>query len=249
MNARSAFWLLSLVFLIAPAAQAAEEEIAVLNLDRVLRPNFAGSWEKDFVRSDNWETELQRTINQMQEAAERRRRQQSGDGRRRRIATGPTSSGGGGGSSSNAPSLVPRSTRTNLFDLAQLAEYITRNTLVDIIQNEHEIRIIREGEADLVCAVDVGVMTSFSSDVGVEICGWDRSQLLFEVSLPGSLTVQHRYSVSADTQSLNVLTSVAYRDSTPFDLIQVFSKYDAPPDSLNCRRTITRGNICNQPNR
>lgn len=226
----------------APAL-GAEEELQVLDLNRVLRPDFSGDWEKDFVRSDNWETELQRTVNQLREAAERARRAASGN----RGASRPAIRIGPGGSSTPSRGGTNVSTRdTHLLDLAQLAEYISRHTVMSIAQNENEVRIIRENEADLVCSVQEASMVSFSSDVGSEACGWDGQQLIFEIRLPDQLTIQHRLSVSIDSQSLNMLTTITHGRTVPFDLIQVFSNFDAGPDSLNCRQTVTRGKVCNQ---
>jgi len=223
------------------AEEQRDEQLQVLNLNRVLRPNFAGDWEKDFLRSDNWETEVQRTINQLQEAQERARRQ-SGAGR---SAQRPAVRiGGGSGSSRGGTNTSTRN--THLFDLAQLAEYISRHSVMSITQNENEVRISRENEADLVCSVKESSMVSFSSDVGSEICAWEAQQLIFEIRLPDQLTIQHRFSVSVDSQLLNMLTTISHGRTVPFDLIQVFRSFDAGFDSLNCRQTVTRGNVCNQ---
>ena len=36
-----------------------QNDLPVLDLDRPLRLDFSGSWEKDFARSDKWEDELE----------------------------------------------------------------------------------------------------------------------------------------------------------------------------------------------
>jgi hypothetical protein len=50
---------------------SAEEKLTILDLDKPLRLDFSGSWEKDFRRSDNWRDELNRTMRIRQEAAQR----------------------------------------------------------------------------------------------------------------------------------------------------------------------------------
>ncbi len=210
---------------LAEAAEATilEEEVSILNLNRVLRPDFSGAWEKDFRLSDDWETQLTLVLEEIQRQAERQSR---------------SSTAGG------APGRVTR--RGNIVDLAQLAEYLTRQTTMRIIQNDEEVRVIREGDADLVCGIRESNMETFASPHGSERCGWDRRQLVFEISLPDGVFIMHRLSVSSDTQLLNMVIRISSQRSTPFDLVQVFRRYEAPVEDYNCRQTLTRGKVCNQ---
>lgn len=213
------------------AADAAEpdDDIAVLDLNRVLRPDFAGSWEKDFRLSDNWETQLTLVLDELQRQAERQAR---------------SSNAGAGGGPGPAP--VRSSRRSNIVDLAQLAEYLSRQTTMRISQNDEEVRIMRQGDADLVCSISEASVETFSSPHGSERCGWDRRQLVFEISLPDDVFIMYRLSVSSDTQLLNMVIRISSRRSEPFDLVQVFKRYQAPADDFNCRQTLTRGKVCNQ---
>ncbi len=218
---------------LAAQAPRSEDELPLLDLDTPLRLNFAGSWEKDFARSDKWEDELNRVLQMRQEQAALQRAGVSG-------GTGPRVSLGNlnlGGSNRRA---------ANLFELAQLAEYINRPSTMEITQDRNEIRIERRGEAPLVCSLEMGPMSTFSSAHGNEICGWDLQQLVFQITLPEDLVIQHRFSVASDGDELRMVTSVSSKGSTPFNLISAFNRFDAGPDNLNCVLTVSRGRVCSQ---
>ncbi len=219
--------LLFLLVTLVWSASLLAADLPVLDLDKPIRPNFSGSWEKDFRRSDDWETELNRTIQQIQREAELLSRQSSG-----------------GRSSGNLRS--GRRGRSNVVDLARLAEFISRQSTITITQNNNEVRIEREGDAALIRGLGEEIMESFSSKHGTEICGWEQRQLVFQISLTDSVTILHRFTVSSNNQSLNLVTSISSGNSTPFNLIQVFQRYDAPPDEFNCEQTLSRGIVCRQ---
>ena len=121
-----------------------QDSLPQLDLDLPLRLDFSGSWEKDFRRSDNWEDELTRTLRIRQESAIR---QQSSPGSSRSRSTPPISIG-----NLNLPRSRGRG--ANIVDLARLAEYISRQSVLDIMQTRDEIRIERRGEAALICGVE-----------------------------------------------------------------------------------------------
>lgn len=209
-----------------------ENDLPLLDLDTPLRLNFSGSWEKDFGRSDSWEDELNRVMRMRQEQAALQR---AGIG-----GSSPRVSLGG-------INLSNRSGRgANLFEMARLAEYINRQSTMEIVQDRNEIRIERRGEAPLVCGLDMGPMSTFSSAHGTEICGWDNQQLVFQITLPDDLVIQHRFTVAAGGDELRMVTSITSKDSTPFNLISAFNRYDAGPDDLNCVLTVSRGRVCSQ---
>ena len=210
----------------------AQDDLPLLDLNNPVRLNFSGSWEKDFARSDKWEEELTRMMGLRQERAVRQR---SGIG----TFSGPSVSLGN-------INLNSRRGRANIVDLARLAEYISRQSTMDIIQDRNEVRIERRGEAPLICSTATGLTETFTGPHGSESCGWDRQQLLFEISLPENLFITHRFSVSADGTQLQMLTSVQSGGNIPFNLRQTFSRYDAPPDQFNCIQTISRGRVCSQ---
>lgn len=214
----------------------AQDELPQLDLDLPLRLDFSGSWEKDFRRSDNWEDELSRKLRIRQESAAR---QQASPGSSRFGTIPPISIG-----NVNLPRSSGRG--ANIVDLARLAEYISRQSTIEIIQTRNEIRIERSGEAALICSVESGVQQTFASKHGVELCAWEGQQLIFQINLPDDLVIKHRFTVSSDRQVLNMLTSIQSKRGEPFNLIQAFNKYDAPPDEFNCIQTLSRGQVCNQ---
>jgi hypothetical protein len=213
-----------------------QDSLPQLDLDLPLRLDFSGSWEKDFRRSDNWEDELTRTLRIRQESA---LRQQSSPGSSRSRSTPPISIG-----NLNLPRSRGRG--ANIVDLARLAEYISRQSVLDIVQTRDEIRIERRGEAALICGVEYERQQTFSSEHGVEVCAWDGQQLVFQIMLPDDLTIMHRFTVSSNQQVLNLLTRIYSKGGESFNLIQAFNKYEAPRDEFNCIQTLSRGQVCNQ---
>ena len=214
----------------------AMDELPVLNLDNPLRMDFSGSWEKDFRRSDNWEDELNRIFRLRQEAANRDRSTPYS----RRANQGPAVTLG------NLRLNRGRGRGANIVDLARLAEYISRQSTVTIRQNREEVRIERDGDADLVCGLSDATMTPYTGRYGTELCGWERQQLVFEITLPDDLMIIHRFSVAADVRSLRMVTSVISKGTNSFTLITVYNRYDAPADEFDCVQTLSRGRVCSQ---
>ena len=209
--------------LVLQSALAAEDPIAN-GRNGPLRPNFSGSWEKDFARSDRWEEELQRTIDQLNREMERT--QGRGDV-------------GGLGMSS------PRRGAGNLIAHARLAEMITRQTTLRIVQTDDEVRIERQGDSALICSTAANTdLDSFSSPHGSEYCGWDRQQLVFQISLADGVLIEHRFSVDPGGESLSMMTRVGSRNSLSFNLITFYNAYDAPEDAIHCVQTLSRGRVC-----
>lgn len=196
---------------------------AVSGSDLPLRPLFAGSWQKDFARSDKWEEEVQRIIDQLNR--EMQRQQGRGDAG----AVGMSGSRRGVG---------------NLVAHARLAELITRQTTMRISQSGNEVRIERQGDAALVCSTLTDIENTFSSAHGSELCGWDRLQLVFQIMLAEGVLIEHRFSVDPSGEELSMLTSVSSRGSTPFNLMTFYTRYEAPEDGINCVQTLSRGLVC-----
>ncbi|MDP1931076.1 MAG: hypothetical protein Q8L60_06450 [Gammaproteobacteria bacterium] len=188
-----------------------------------LRPDFSGSWEKDFARSDRWEEEIQRTIDQLNREAQIQQRRSDGS------AIGMSN---------------PRRSAGNVIANARLAELISRQNTMRITQTASEVRIERQGDAALICSTANNAEDTFSSAHGTEYCGWDRTQLVFEIVLSAGVLITHRFSVDTDGQTLSMLTTVTDRNSVPFNLIQFFNRYDAPDDNYDCVQTLSRGLVC-----
>ncbi|MDA1370765.1 MAG: hypothetical protein O2971_08410 [Proteobacteria bacterium] len=228
----TSFGALAGMLLLLCSAVNAQDDLPVLNLDTPVRMNFSGSWEKDFGRSDKWEDELNRIMSMRQEQAAQQRAGIS-------PISGPAVSLGG-------INLNPSRRSENIVNLARLAEYISRQSTLSIVQNRNEVRVERRGEAPLICGMETGPIETFSSPHGAEACGWDRNQLVFEISLPDDLHITHQLSVSSDGSALRLITSIQSGDTIPFTLNQAFNRYQAPPDTFNCIQTISRGRVCSQ---
>ncbi len=221
----SQFIILLFGLIICVVTEAAQDPIAN-GRKGPLRPNFEGSWEKDFSRSDKWDEELQRTIEQLNREMERS--QGRGDS--------------GAGISSTRRGVG------NLIAHARMAELITRQTTMRIVQTDDEVRIERQGDAALICSTVNSELNSFASAHGQEYCGWDRQQLVFQIVLADGVYIEHRFSVDPSGDSLSMLTSVSSRNSMPFNLITFYNSYDAPEDGIHCVQTLSRGRVCSARN-
>ena len=219
-----------------PAVAQDDDQLTVLDLDQPLRLDFGGFWEKDYRRSDNWQDELTRKMRLRQESAAR---QGGNPGAAARVSVPPISIG-------NINLNGGRGRGASIVDLARLAEYISRQTTLRIDQTRDEIRIERRGDSSLVCGTGWQVVQTFTSSYGVEACGWDGQQLVFQTMLPDDLIVIHRFSVSSDGLLLNLITSVISKGSESFDLRQAFNRYDAPRAEFDCEQTLSRGRVCSQ---
>ena len=219
--------------MVQPQADRSADSLPLLDLDRPIRLNFAGDWEKDFNRSDRWEDELNRLLTIRQERAAQQRSGVT-------VRNLPRASLG----NLNLNSLGGRG--TSIINLARLAEYVSRQTTMHIEQDRNEVRIERRGEAPLICTVDHGLRETFASEHGKEYCGWDGQQLVFIINLPDQLEISHRFDVAAAGDELRLVTSISHRGSAPFNLIQAFNRYDAGSNGLNCVLTVTRGRVCSQ---
>ena len=65
-------WSLIVLCLMLPThsyTQDSSDDLPILDLDTPIRMSFAGNWEKDFGRSDNWADELSRRMSIRQENA------------------------------------------------------------------------------------------------------------------------------------------------------------------------------------
>jgi len=94
--------------------------------------------------------------------------------------------------------------------------------------------------------MDYGIMQTFSNEHGVEVCGWDGQQLIFQIMLPGDLVVAHRFTVASNNSSLNLVTTITSKNRESFNLIQAFNRYDTPSDPFDCEQTLSRGIVCSQ---
>ncbi len=200
--------------------------------DNVAPVSYAGFWELSLGKSDNIQAKLDTLV---RELVERAQRQAQGKGDR----------GGGmvvGGSGANSgPSII---------GLAKMADLVTRSQLLEIEQDKNAILIKREDNFALTCEFYRGPSEARETPYGTEVCGWDSRQLLFRMYLPDGLSIQHRVSLGASGDRLNIATTI-YSDqvSYPFTLSRVYNRYDPDRGGIRCEMTLTRGKVCTTESR
>jgi len=217
--------LSTVVFSLLLIGCAASSE-TVIELRPATPQSLAGFWEVDYSRSDNLNEQLSSIARRVQrEAAKRARAAEDG---RPFIA-----------------SVLPSS--NELVTLARLTEVITEPTLLEIYQDDSQIRIKRDNSFALNCAA-LPSTVGFSETVdvvGAQRCGWDADQLLFELQLFEGLKVSHRFSISQSNDALLMTTIVKTTSSAyPFRVNQYFTRYDPADLGYRCERTLSRGTVC-----
>lgn len=216
----------TLLILLAFAENSlAQQDIVGLPPDPGAKPNFEGSWQKDYRRSDDVEQKLNLTLASLRRQYERAQAR---------------------GGDTTIASAQTRNSGTSIVDLARFAELISRHNDIYITQTDDEVRIIRDGEADLVCHTDDEFIRSDSGRLGSEACGWSGDQLLFQINLPGSISVLYRFSVSDDRDDLNLQKRISSGDYMAFDLEEFFTRYEAMTNEYRCIQTLTRGRVCSR---
>jgi len=135
---------------------------------------------------------------------------------------------------------------TTIVDLARFAELISRHNDIYISQTDDEVRISRDGEADLVCHTEDQFVYSQSGDLGSEACGWAGDQLIFRINLPGDVSVLYRFSFSDDRNDLNLQKRVSSGQYMAFDLEEFFTRYEAVNQDYECVQTLTRARVCSR---
>jgi hypothetical protein len=192
--------------------------------------NLGGSWELDYGQSDNTRQKLDVLVRDLQSQMERRSKASMGQG--------PVGSGlviGGNGVNSES----------SIMGLVRFADLITQTPLLEIDQDEHRIRIRREEDSDLTCEFHAVEPRSVETPFGVEWCGWQAHQLVFRLSLPGGLRIQHVMTAGMNGRKLNVATTVATDQVTaPFTLNRVYNRFVPGESDFHCEMTLTRGRVC-----
>jgi hypothetical protein len=185
--------------------------------------DFSGHWEMDYGRSDNVDQKLNRMYREWQRLVARQSR---GDER----------------AAARAAAIGTDFRR--LVDTARLADMITSSQVLDIEQTPEDIEIKREDNFALSCVFRESEPELVIDELGLEICGWDAHQLVFRVKLPDGLDIQHRLSLSEDSQRLHIATRVDSRSSSPFTLNRFYFRFDPLPEDYQCEYTLSRGNVC-----
>ncbi len=193
-------------------------------------PDFSGFWELDYAQSDNIQVKLNSLVRDVKKV--NRSRAQGGAYQQ---AGGGMLMGGPGSTNSGA----------SVLGLAQMADLVTQSQLMDIIQDEHKIKVKREGDFALSCEFYLGQYHTVETPLGKEICGWQRHQMIFKMVLPEGLIIQHILSLGPEGQWLNVATTVTSdRVTSPFTVNRVYARYEPQDNGYSCKMTISRGRVC-----
>ncbi|RLQ22869.1 hypothetical protein DWB85_05335 [Seongchinamella sediminis] len=186
--------------------------------------DFSGDWEVDYSESENIRDSFDVLLRELQRQAERQSRNMQQ----------------GGGTLSMAAN-----SGNSLYALARMAEIITEPQLLAISQSETEITIKREGSFALYCEFFPGQLHRIESPLGSEVCGWDSHQLLFNIVLPGGLSIYHRLTLGPQGERLQIATTLrSDQVSWPFTVDRVYRRYDPSSSGIRCKQTLTRGKVC-----
>ena len=186
--------------------------------------DFSGAWEVDYSESENIRDSFDVLLRELQRQAERQNRNMQQ----------------GGGTLS-----VGASSGNSLYALARMAEIVTEPQLLDISQSKTEITIKREGSFALYCEFFPGELHRIESPLGSEVCGWDGHQLLFNIALPGGLSIYHRLTLGPQGERLQIATTLrSDQVSWPFNVDRVYRRYDPNSSGIRCKQTLTRGKVC-----
>jgi len=186
--------------------------------------DLSGHWEMDYGRSDNVDRKLQSMYREWRRLAERRAR---GDQR-----AGPLNV------------AVDGASFRRTVDVARFADLITRSQVLDIEQTPADIAIQRENDYTLSCVFGDGEPEVLIDDLGSEVCGWDAHQLVFRTQLPDGIDIQHRLSLSEDSERLHIATRVDGPRAPPFVINRFYFRFDPLPEDYACEYTLSRGNVC-----
>ncbi len=221
--------LLGSTLLLACSQSSPQRQVAA----RDKSVDFSGSWEMDFGHSDNVDDRLRSIYNELQRAAERRAR-----------ARGTEVSNRGAALSMGSPEGQSMSA---IVALARLADYITTSQVLTIEQSEIDITVEREDNFALGCTFHDDTPEAVLNELGSELCGWDAHQLVFLISMPDGLRVNHRMTLAPDGEKLHIATTVSNGSSAqPFRLNRVYYRFDPLPPDYSCEYTLSKGNVCSR---
>ena len=187
--------------------------------------DMSGNWEKDYQLSDDFETEfnlymfdIQRRLNPQSENINR------------------STTFGSGAAVGNRESVI---------GLARFTEEITRMPLLQIEQDRARMRIKREDDFALLCEFFNHQTSVTQTPFGTEECGWNGEQLLFMLNLTDGLRIFYQVTLSPNGQQLNITTTVSSATvSTPLTISNYYRRYDIPESDIDCILTLTRNNVC-----
>jgi len=219
MNIKAVFAILPLL-LMASGCYAQEDSYSSQSL-RVL-PNFTGSWEVDYKRSESIEDKLRYlyeiTRSHYQREISRR--------------------------DNNFGAIqAARAELQGLIDLGRLTQLITRPQVLTIEQSRDDIVIERQGNFALTCDFNQPEVTN--SALGKEVCTWHKDQLVFQLALPGGLTVYHRLAMSPGGERINVATTVSSDNvAQRFSINRVYMPFKPGEGMYKCEFSLAKQKTC-----
>ena len=218
--------LLIICVLLGGCAQQPVQESAIAGFTGKMPVDFSGSWERDYSRGPD----LNRTVNHVLQQLSRSTPEQ-------RLSRAP--------GIANPVQTIPKRDVDAVLAMARFAEEITRLDVIDIEQTDTEIRVNREEDFALTCEFYDGVAKGTDSPYGMEVCNWDGSLLVSNLSLPGGLLISHRFAISPSGSNLRVDTTIASSSArVPFTLTRYFKKFERPASDFNCVETLSMKRVC-----
>ena len=197
----------------------------MLRVDESLPADFAGNWQRDYVRGDDAGNVLNKQLYSLSR-------------------TVPDTQYSGSPGMPGATGLSPRK-RDALIAVARLAEMITRPDTLTILQSDNEITVERDEDFAIFCGFYNGEAKATSTPYGSEICGWDGDNLVSLLQLPDGLSVMHRFTVSDDGQQLRIITTVDSKTSpAPFSLSRFYRRFEPAGSEFNCVETLSKKRVC-----
>lgn len=217
--------LLSLMVLCLLCACATVDVVNMPELAEFAVVDMSGNWEKDYQQSDDFETEFNLYMFDIQ-----RRINTQNDGLNNRATLG-------GG--------APIGSMETIVGLARFTEEITRMPLLQIDQDRFRIKIGREDDFALLCEYFNRQTMITETPFGTEQCSWNGNQLLFFLTLQDGLRIYYQVTLSPDGRQLNITTTVSSDTvSTPMTISNYYRRFDVPDSNIDCILTLTRNNVC-----
>lgn len=187
--------------------------------------DMSGNWEKDYQLSDDFETEFNLYMFDIQ-----RKLANQGDG----LNTG--NSIGVGSPAGNMETVV---------GLARFTEEITRMPVLEIEQDRARVKINRDNDFALTCEFINRQTAVTQTPFGTEQCGWNGEQLLFQLNLTDGLRIFYQVTLAPNKQQLNITTTVTSSQvSTPMTISNYYRRFEVPDNDIDCILTLTRNNVC-----
>jgi len=189
--------------------------------------DFSGSWERDYSRGEDVQGALSTLFRQRSQQIQRQQQY-------------PSSPNMG-----NAQAGISQREGNALLALARLVEEITRPDVLQISQDDFEVRVARKDDFAMSCSFFEGIAQGTISPYGTEVCSWDGNSLVSYLVLPDGLQISHRFTMSSDGAYLRVITTATSGATrTPFTLHRYYIKFEAPASAFNCIETLSMKRVC-----